>query len=165
MHYLIDGHNVIAAMTSISLEDPNDEVKLVILLRRWTAAVKSRRCTVYFDRGLPGGLDKGHTSSKVKVIFASRGTADDAIIRRIKRTNNRVEYILVSSDRVVKDAAAAAGLKTYPAQKLALELDQLNAISPSEKEGAESGREDVVLNDQEIQEWLRLFKGEDNTED
>ncbi len=32
MHYLIDGHNLIAQISDISLDDPDDEAKLVLRL-------------------------------------------------------------------------------------------------------------------------------------
>ena len=38
MHYLIDGHNLIARVPGLSLADPDDEVKLLQLLKRWAAA-------------------------------------------------------------------------------------------------------------------------------
>ena len=42
MHYLIDGHNLIAHLADIDLEDPNDEVKLVLMMRGWAAAGRKR---------------------------------------------------------------------------------------------------------------------------
>lgn len=38
MNYLIDGHNLIARTPGLSLADPDDEAKLVQLLRRWAMA-------------------------------------------------------------------------------------------------------------------------------
>ena len=52
MHYLIDGHNLIARTPGLSLADPDDEAKLSALLRRWAAADPRRKVTVIFDAGL-----------------------------------------------------------------------------------------------------------------
>ena len=52
MHYLIDGHNLIGALPDISLEDPDDEVKLILVLRSWAVARRRREVTVIFDGGL-----------------------------------------------------------------------------------------------------------------
>ena len=58
MHYLIDGHNLIARVPGLSLADPDDEVKLLQLLKRWAVADARRKVTVIFDKGLPGGEAK-----------------------------------------------------------------------------------------------------------
>ena len=54
MPFLIDGHNVIAALPDIDLEDPHDEAKLVLKLRAWTGQAR-RKAIVIFDGGIPGG--------------------------------------------------------------------------------------------------------------
>ncbi len=91
MHYLIDGHNLIGKMPEIHLDDPDDEVKLVLRLRSWAAGGAKRRVTVIFDHGLPGGVEKGLSSGPVKVIFAPAGrTADSLLIRRIKHSQKPV---------------------------------------------------------------------------
>ena len=48
MYYLIDGHNLIAHYPDIELEDPNDEVKLVLVLRSWAAAGRKREAMDVF---------------------------------------------------------------------------------------------------------------------
>ena len=77
MHYLIDGHNLIATMPGIDLSDPDDEAQLVLRLRTWTAASRKRRVTVYFDGGLPGGPAHDLSGARLKVIFASTGRSAD----------------------------------------------------------------------------------------
>ena len=42
MPLLIDGHNLIAKLPSISLDDPHDETQLVELLRRYRARTGKR---------------------------------------------------------------------------------------------------------------------------
>ena len=96
MHYLIDGHNLIAKMPDISLDDPDDEVKLVLRLRQWTAGRRKRRVTVIFDGGLPGGAERHLSSRPVKVIFASAGQSADALlINRIQDAKNPAEFTLI----------------------------------------------------------------------
>jgi hypothetical protein len=166
MHYLLDGHNLIASLTTISLDDPNDEAKLIIQLRRWTAAGRSRRISVFFDGGLPGGHDLKLSSSKVSVVFASAGiTADDLIISRIKKIKNSQEYVLVSSDREVKKAAAMKKMRTISARSFADQLDQLDRPHSSKVDHGEIKRVDASLNEDEIAEWLKIFNREDENSD
>ena len=109
MNYLIDGHNLIARTPGLSLSDPDDEAKLVRLLRRWTAADLRRKVTVIFDAGLPAGEAKHLSGGGVKAVFApNNSSADAVIIRRIEAIGNPPEYVIVTSDNAV--AAASLSL-------------------------------------------------------
>src|SRR5512139_530840 len=82
--YLIDGHNLIAQMPDLTLDDPNDEVKLVLRLRQF-AGRKKQSITVVFDHGIPGGWSSQLSTGPVKVIFAgSHSNADRIIMERIR---------------------------------------------------------------------------------
>ena len=153
MHYLIDGHNLIAALPDISLEDPEDEAELVLLLRSWTAAGAKRRATIIFDGGLPGGQSRGLSSSVVQVIFASSGKpADNLLISRIHQVRNPAEHTLVSSDRAVTAVAKARRMPHISSQEFAQRLLQAPQMDnePSENEKPELGEEDIA-------DWLKLF--------
>ena len=165
MNYLIDGHNLIAKLKSISLDDPNDEAKLIIQLRRWTAASRGRRITLFFDGGLPGGLASSLSSSRVSVVFASAGsTADELIINRMKKINNSQEYVLVSSDGEVKSAATMKNVRTISAQAFAAQVDQLDQPQNDENDLGSNKAENPSLNDHEIDEWLEIFnRGNENS--
>ena len=71
MPFLIDGHNVIAALPDIDLEDPHDEAKLVLKLRAWTGRER-RKAIVVFDGGIPGGYSRTLSTVSVRVVFAAR---------------------------------------------------------------------------------------------
>ena len=158
MNYLVDGHNLIAQLKSISLDDPNDEVKLIIQLRRWAAAGQGQRITVFFDGGLPGGRDSHLSNSSVSVVFASAGsTADELIISRIKKIHNSQEFVLVSSDREVTKAAAMKKMRTISAQAFASQVDQLDQPRNGEDNLGPHKPENPSLNDDEIAEWLEIF--------
>ena len=166
MQYLIDGHNLIAKIPDITLEDPNDEAKLVIRLRRWTAAGNKRKISVFFDGGLPGGQEPYLSSPSVNVIFATVGpTADELMINRIRRLQNPTEYSLVSSDREVKRAAAMRKIQTISAGAFALQLIQETGqkfggqklSGRYVREETEDANRESPLNDQEVAEWLEIF--------
>ena len=157
MHYLIDGHNLIAKLPDINLSDPDDEIQLVLKLRQWTAVSLKRVVTVYFDGGIPGGHNVNLSNSQVKVIFVSQGkTADSLIIARINRVRNPPEYMLVTSDQEIIAAANKRKMKHIRSEKFAMRL------GPDKKEepvlpGPTITDDNPVISDAEVAQWLDLF--------
>ncbi|MCI0393867.1 MAG: NYN domain-containing protein [Chloroflexi bacterium] len=153
MHYLVDGHNLIAKMATISLADPDDEVALVKRLKRWSAGSRKRWVTVIFDGGLPGGEARQLSGGRVKVFFASTDRpADDLIIRRIQQAHNPAEFTVVSGDREVLAAAEARRMPYLLSEEFAGQLEgeeRRPAASPAPAEPA--------LNAEEVEGWLALF--------
>lgn len=156
MHYLIDGHNLIAKLPDIDLSDPDDEIQLVLKLRQWTAASPKRVVTVYFDGGIPGGHNVNLSNSQVKVIFVSEGkTADSLLIARINRVKNPPEYVLVTGDQQIIDAANKRKMKHMRSEKFAMRLgrDKAERTLP----GPTISDDDPVISDAEVEQWLDLF--------
>jgi len=155
MHYLIDGHNLIARMPDISLADPDDEAQLALRLKGWAARDRRRRVTVIFDGGLVGGEAMALSGGSVKVVFASAGrTADSLLIRRIQAVKNPAEYTLVSSDRQIMAAARTRRMPCLPSERFATQLKQ------ADQPQAPAERENPQLSQSEIEEWLGLFDKE-----
>lgn len=155
MHYLIDGHNLISAMPDISLDDPDDEIKLLLVLRSWAVARRKREVTVIFDGGLPGGYQQRLSTSRINVVFASEGrTADSLLIRRIKSVPNPPEYTLVSSDRAVQTAANRRKMAVLSSEAFAQKLQEQEEPSPKPKV---EESEEPALSNEEVAEWLALF--------
>ena len=152
MPYLIDGHNVIAAMESIELDDPNDEAKLVMKLRAWTARI-NRRAILIFDGGIPGGPSRTLSTPDVHVVFAARQhTIADRIIReRIRELPDAPNWTVISSDREILDEALAAGAQTLTAQAFA---DALERPPDADKEKPDT------VSASEIEAWLAIFGDE-----
>jgi hypothetical protein len=162
MHYLIDGHNLIARLEDLTLDDPNDEAKLILRLRSWTAANKKRRVTVVFDGGLPGGKSTRLSTSRVTVVFATSGqTADDLLIRRINQIKNPAEYTLVSSDHQVLAAARRRRMPVILSEAFAAQLPAERPRPATTQVAAETQianeREHPQLSEDEVNEWLELF--------
>ena len=109
MPILVDGHNLIAKLPGIHLDDPDDEERLVERLRRYQART-GKRLTVYFDAGLPGGPDWDLSTSKVRVVFASAGdSADKLIVRRVRRSRDPQGLTVVTSDQRIIAAVERRG--------------------------------------------------------
>lgn len=159
MPYLIDGHNLIGALPDIAIDDPNDEAKLLILLRGFVAR-KRTKCTVIFDHGLPGGASR-MSSRSLTVIFASaqHTNADALLKRRISAIRDVKGWTVVSSDRDVADYARRRRLRQLTAQEFARELR-----SPSAPPIAEDSDEKPAPSQADVDEFMRLF-GADEAEE
>lgn len=163
MNYLIDGHNLIARTPGLSLADPDDETKLVRLLRRWTAADSRRKVTVIFDAGLPAGEAKHLSGGGVKAVFApNNATADDLLIRRIEAIGNPPEFIVISSDGQVLAAATRRRVATQRSEEFAAAMMADRQFGTGDK--TQPQRPDApAMSADEMQEWLALFGPEPET--
>lgn len=163
MNYLIDGHNLIARTPGLSLSDPDDEAKLVRLLRRWTAADARRKVTVIFDAGLPAGEAKHLSGGGVKAIFAPNNSSADAVlIRRIEAIGNPPEFVVVSSDGAVAAAATRRRVAVQRSETFAAAMMSDRQFGSGEK--PQPARPDApAMSTDEMQEWLALFGPEPET--
>lgn len=163
MNYLIDGHNLIARTPGLSLADPDDEAKLVQLLRRWAAADRRRKVTVIFDGGLPAGEAKHMSGGGVKAIFAPNNSSADAVlIRRLEAIGNPPEFVVITSDRAVADAAARRRVAVQSSESFAAAMISDRRFGKARKGPAE--RPDApAMNADEMREWLELFGPEPET--
>ncbi len=159
MPYLIDGHNLIACLPDISLDDPNDEARLVNRLRSFVAG-GGKMCTVVFDGGIPGGHSTMSNNS-VKVTFAAaeHSNADVIIKRRIQRTRDAKFWTVVTSDRDVLNFARRHGLKCMRS------ADFARLLRSNDSRGGDCsdlGEEiDPKIPDDELDDWLNMFGGDD----
>ena len=169
MHYLIDGHNLIASINDISIEDPNDEIKLILRLRRWSAAGRKRRVTVIFDGGLPGGEARHLSTGPVKVVFAPEGkTADNLLIHRLRKVRNPTEFTLISSDREVLSAAKNKRVPTITSRSFAKQLPgepaerQLEIVAEGKATPVQVDKDeqDPEIGKEDVAEWLELFRND-----
>jgi uncharacterized protein len=148
MPFLIDGHNLIGQTSGLRLDDPDDEQKLIELLRNYLARVQ-KKGTVIFDRGLPGGAAKW-SSASLEVRFApAPKTADDVILERLRRERNPRGLTAVTSDHAVANAARHAGASVKDSATFAREM----LAPPSTPKRKETG-----LSAAEVEAWEEEFK-------
>jgi hypothetical protein len=148
MPLLIDGHNLIGQMPGLRLDDPDDEQKLVRLLRGYLARVR-KKGTVVFDRGQLTG-QRGMSNSILAVRFArAPHTADDVIEELVRAERNPRGLTVISSDRSVQAAARERGASTRDAAAFARELLSTPA-RPNQKEKG--------LSSAEVEFWEQAFK-------
>jgi predicted RNA-binding protein with PIN domain len=151
MPYLIDGHNLIARLDDITLDDPQDEMKLVNQLRSFAARTQ-KRCVVVFDRGLPGGKSPMSTST-VEVVFASatQSNADDVLMRRIQKTQDPRGWTIVTSDERVLGCGISRNMRGMRSHEFAKIL-KVPANKPDLGEWAH-----VYVKPEEVAEFLLIF--------
>ena len=151
MPYIIDGHNLIGQLPDISLDDPNDEALLVQKLAGFVART-NKRCVVIFDHGLPGGKSRMSTRA-VQVVFASqRSSADRVMMERINKIKDPRNWVAVTSDNDVQDAAKMRKMQVMRSQDFAVILE-----SPPPPDIDEGEAANVNLSADEVDEWLDFF--------
>lgn len=154
MPILIDGHNLIGRLSTLSLSDPDDEVKLVSLLRTYRART-GKRLTVVFDPGGAFALPQARRRGGIEVVFAAHGSSADAVIRRrVRRSRNPHEWLVVTSDRELAQAVEQAGARTMSSEAFVANLGP-------QQEGDESAWKDAPPSAKEVEAWLELFGEQD----
>ncbi len=153
MPILIDGHNLIGRLRSLSLEEADDEERLVRMLKSYRART-GRAITVVFDPGGAFALSETWHLGGIKVVFAPHGSsADEVIIRRVARSHNPQEWLVVTSDGELAATVARYGARVCSAQEFAAELGSRHGMPSEPKE--------VPPTSQEVEWWLTLFENRD----
>ncbi|MBX3064272.1 MAG: NYN domain-containing protein [Anaerolineae bacterium] len=172
--YLVDGHNLIGQLQDLSLDDPQDEAKLTVAIRRFCMRHRVKT-TVIFDNGVIGGTSRELSNSDVTVIFASPGQQADTLLMRRAREHGTIkgkydDMVLVTSDRRILRLAFAYGIDTMASEEFALMIgfrpvereveDPDKANGKTEKRIAFVYEKDPnpVISTQEIAYWLTVFK-------
>jgi len=152
---LIDGHNLIGQTPGLSLADPHDEQKLIVMLRQY-AARKNARIVVVFDSGNPGGHSKELSGGNVTAIFAGSHTiADRILMERIRELKQPGDWVVISSDREVQQAAQQRKMNVWSSVDFAKKM----GTAPRRDAAAEPPTaKDSGLTKSEVDEWLQIFK-------
>jgi len=150
---LIDGHNLIGRLSTLSLQDPNDEEKLVQLLKSYHART-GKPITVVFDPGGASPLSGRRHEGGIEVVYASHGSSADSIIaRRIRRSGDPHGLMVVTSDQALGRTVTQHGARVRAAEDFASEL--------SASRSGPSDWKDVPPPPEEIEAWLALFEHQD----
>jgi predicted RNA-binding protein with PIN domain len=153
MAYLIDGHNLIPKIAGFSLEEMDDEQRLIALLQTFSRQQR-KRVEVFFDQA-PPGMAGTRRYGVVTAHFVRQGlTADEAIIRRLKSLGNDASnWTVVSSDHHVQSAARAHKARVVSSETFARQL-------LSSKRLTQQNEKETTLSPEEVDYWLRLFGDE-----
>ncbi|MBT3241303.1 MAG: hypothetical protein HON98_13610 [Chloroflexi bacterium] len=153
MPYIIDGHNLIPAISGISLDDLEDEKHLIQILQEFCQ--KSRKdVTVYFDRAASGHANAQSFGRLTARFVRADITADEAIMKHLRRLGREGRnWTVVSSDHEVQNAAKRSQARVVSSQEFANQLKQFS----TDKKGGESPK----ISESEVDEWLTLFNEEE----
>jgi predicted RNA-binding protein with PIN domain len=153
MPYIVDGHNLIPRIPGLSLQDIDDENRLVEMLQEF-CRVSRKRVEVYFDNAPPGQL-RVQKFGLVTAFFVRAGrSADQAIRQKLIRLGKEARnWSVVSSDREVQAAARAARATVIPASTFAQQL--LTTIQ--ETNSSTDTLEEPAMSPQELQHWMKEF--------
>ena len=160
MPTLVDGHNLIGQLPQLDLADPDDEAKLVMLLRRYATRKRGRRIVVIFDHGVYGHPNNLNGYGIEAVFVPPPRNADAELIRRIRAIKRIDEWQVVSSDRAVIGAAQAKGIAVVTSERFATLLNKIEQPAVDMR----GKRNDRPLSKTEVEEWMRFFgyeEGED----
>ena len=153
MPILIDGHNLIGRLPTLSLEDPDDEEKLVRLLQSYQART-GKALTVVFDPGEPSARRRTRSVGRIKVVFAAYGSSADQVIwHRVGNASHPPDWLVITSDRELATRVQSLGARVKSADEFALELSGPPDETPAWKEGAPPP--------EEVEWGLKVFGEED----
>jgi predicted RNA-binding protein with PIN domain len=153
MPILIDGHNLIGQLPMLSLEDPDDEQELISLLVSYRART-GKAIAVVFDPGGAFALARARRHGGIEVVFAPHGgSADGVIARRVGRSRNPQEWLVVTSDRKLTESVTRQGARVLRAEDFASELELPVEVEPDRRE--------LPPPPDEVEAWLALFEDRD----
>lgn len=157
---IIDGHNLIPKIHGLSLDQPDDENRLIELLQNYSR-VRRKNIEVFFDRAAIGRAGS-YMAGTVRVTHVSeRTTADESILQRVLKAGKRAqELIVVSSDHHIQNQTRALGAKTQSSEQFASEL--YSALSDAQTSNP-AQTSDRRLSEEEIRDWLDFFNSEPPT--
>ena len=157
MAYIIDGHNLIPKIPGISLQDIDDEIKLIKVLQDFCCQ-RSKRVDVYFDNA-PAGVPRTRRFGLVTAHFIRRGrTADTAIRSRLHKIGRASRnWTVVTSDREVASEARAAGARVIASDVFARELTNADRADEASLEMDPN----LSLDSNDMDDWLKIFGVDD----
>ena len=157
MTYLIDGHNLIPKIPGLSLQDIDDEVKLIEVLQDF-CRLRGKRVVVFFDNAPPGEPQTRKYGLVTAHFVRQGGTADAAIRSRLKKIGRAARnHTVITSDRAVAAASREAGARVISSDEFARSLPERN----EPEELTPETDPNLSLNSGEINDWMNLFGAKD----
>lgn len=152
---IIDGHNVIGAAGAfgLALDQPDKEERLLRLLAAFRSRRRQRERTLVVFDGSHGGLAAGprrFSRGGIDVEWAVGESADDLVVRRVRRAARPREIEVVTSDRLLLRSVESWGARGVRSpvflERVARALAEGPAVEKPETSTAA-----------EIEEWLERF--------
>jgi predicted RNA-binding protein with PIN domain len=155
MPYLIDGHNLIPKL-GLRLDSMDDENELIAILQEYSRLERKKQVEVYFDKA-PTPHAGTRKLGTITAHFIPLGTtADEAIRKRLRKMGKSAKnWTVVSSDRQVQTDAHATQASVVSSDAFAKTLKKARNSAPKPSE-------DRKLSQQEVDDWIKVFKDKKN---
>ena len=149
MPYLLDGNNLIGLVRGSSRPSEDDRAALVAEIANRLRRTRAK-ATLFFDG--PAG-DRPAALGSLTVRSAAGESADDAILREIRKSRAPGELIVVTADRDLSGRSRAAGARVTPPAEFFARFGAADRAAP-----AKGGGSPPV----DVEEWLRYFEDDRN---
>lgn len=151
--YILDGNNLIGKSSSLSKIQKKDKQssreKLVYMLDRYFS---QKKFTVYLHLdGFPG---EALNSSRMKIVYSEKQTADEKIKMQIANSTSRKNITLVTSDLNLAEYGKVCGSKVISCEEFFTLLRTMN----------DQDDEESIINKMSKTEFLKLFGVDNKTE-
>jgi predicted RNA-binding protein with PIN domain len=152
MPYLIDGNNVMAHTVGWHKDKVAARRNLIHDLAKFIA-VRKAKVTVVFDGPQDTEFPEGSKYKSVKILYARPGfDADSRIKDLVKKSSNKRDLIVVTSDKSLAGSAAHEGARVIPSGQFRKLMDEAAAAGPEKP---------TQTQHVDIDEWLNFFKRSD----
>ena len=155
MPIIIDGHNLLWSIQKTSEEDePISDVQLCCIVSRYLKLI-GETAEVVFDGTGPPDKDRFDNISNLEVFFAGLATDADSVIADKIRANTAPKRLkIVSSDRMIRDAARARKAVSVKSEVFWIDLQKQLSRKRTRREplGKREG-----ISESETKQWLKLF--------
>jgi predicted RNA-binding protein with PIN domain len=151
--FVIDGHNLIPKVPGITLQDDEDENRLIEMVNEFCRLSRSQ-VELFFD-GAPPLHPPAKKSGLVHPHFVRQGyAADDAIIEFVHKNQNPENiFTVVSSDQRVISAVKHGGAEVMTSESFAAEMQRVFSNPQAVQE-----LRNKKLSEREVDAWLEEFQ-------
>lgn len=154
MAYLIDGNNLMGEADPYFKFDSSSRGKIIARLLLFQRITR-RRIFLVFDGKPPINEKVFQLNPKFTIHFPEPGqSADELIEEMLDKKNDRRYYILVSSDRVLRETARSKGTRSISTLEFLKELKKILKDHQEERELRKQADNSTAL---EISLWGELF--------
>ena len=150
MPYLVDGNNLAHAL-GLSNDGLADRQAVA---REVSAFCQSQgaSATIVFDGPSGEGPQRPGDTSRVRILFSGKQSADEAILKLISGSSTPKDFTVVTSDKSLGDKAKHRGASVEKAHQFARRLKR-----PSGGGSTPSGKPMVTESAAQIEAWLSVF--------
>lgn len=137
-HYIVDGYNALFKIRSLLKKHNRSREGFIRYIRATRPFGSTRnRVTVVFDGSKDVHFQQKQPSGPVDVVFAKSESADDRIVKMAKKKHNRVETVVVTDDREVKDKVRVQRCKTMSVLEFFKKLSEKKEEKRNKKDNDE----------------------------